>query len=164
MTDPGAPLELLKLVVALLLGVGIGIERELHGKPAGLKTIALVTLAGAMLAMLSIHLGLLAHELGAEIDASRIIAGVVTGIGFLGAGSIIRSGQHVEGVTTAAMIWLMSAVGLAIGSGAWTLALAAYVLAWLVLLLDPLYDWLMPKLGIKHPRAQTPTEPNDPFN
>src|SRR5688572_17299065 len=131
--------EYLRLAVALLLGATIGFERELHDKPAGLKTIAIVTLAGCLLSILSVKLALLATGgVTHAVDISRLAAGVVTGIGFIGAGTIIQSRHQAKGVTTAAVIWLMSAVGMALGAGFYDLAGAAFILGWIGLSLDPL--------------------------
>ncbi|MDQ3024243.1 MAG: MgtC/SapB family protein [bacterium] len=141
--------DLLRLTAAMLLGAAIGFERELHDKPAGLKTIALVTLAGALLSLLSIKLGLLASGGAEAVDISRLAAGVVTGIGFIGAGTIIQSRHRVEGVTTAAIIWLMSAVGMCIGAGFFGIAIGAYILGWVALSLDPLGVWLMKKFKLR---------------
>jgi putative Mg2+ transporter-C (MgtC) family protein len=141
--------DYLRLTLALVMGASIGFERELHDKPAGLKTIAMVTLAGCLLSLISIRLGILAgHEPG-SVDISRLAAGVVTGIGFIGAGTIIQSRKHVQGVTTASVIWLMSAVGMSLGAGFYGLALAAYVLGWVALSMDPLGAWLMRTLNLK---------------
>jgi putative Mg2+ transporter-C (MgtC) family protein len=142
--------EYLRLGAALLLGAIIGFERELHDKPAGLKTIAIVTLAGCLLSLLSIKLGALATGGPTQaVDISRLAAGVVTGIGFIGAGTIIQSRHHTTGVTTAAVIWLMSAVGMALGAGFYDLAIAAFVLGWIGLSLDPLGARIMHSLNLK---------------
>jgi putative Mg2+ transporter-C (MgtC) family protein len=140
--------DYLRLALAVLMGASIGFERELHDKPAGLKTIALVTLAGALLSLLSVRLRMISADSG-SVDISRLAAGVVTGIGFIGAGTIIQSRHHVQGVTTAAIIWLMSAVGMSLGAGFYGLALAAYAFGWIALSMDPLGAWLMHKLRLK---------------
>lgn len=140
--------DALRLVAAFACGAVIGIEREYHGKPAGLKTIAIVCLSGALLMLLSEKLGIMA---GAGVDLSRLAAGVVTGIGFLGAGAIIQSRHHVEGITTASVIWLMSAVGMAFGAGLYGLALTTYALGWLGLSLDPVYNGIIKLLGLPLP-------------
>ena len=141
--------DYLRLALALLMGASIGFERELHDKPAGLKTIAMVTLAGALLSLLSIRMGILASTGPGDVDISRLAAGVVTGIGFIGAGTIIQSRHHVQGVTTASVIWLMSAVGMSMGAGFYGLAIAAYVFGWIALSLDPLGAWIMRRLNLK---------------
>jgi putative Mg2+ transporter-C (MgtC) family protein len=93
-----------RLAYAVLLGSVIGLQRELRGYPAGVRTFALVSLGAALFTEVSRVTG----------DADRIAAGIVTGIGFLGAGMILREGQSVRGVTTAATIWASAAVGMAV--------------------------------------------------
>lgn len=107
-----------KLIVALvssiLCGTAVGLERELQGKPAGLKTIVLICVGSAMYALLA---GLLLEHAGQPGDPTRIAGQVVTGIGFLGAGTILQARGTVLGLTSAASIWLVAAIGLFIGSG-----------------------------------------------
>jgi len=104
-----------RLLIAFLLGALIGLERERRERPAGLRTHILVSTASALLMMLSQTVA------GESFDPGRMAAGVVTGIGFLGAGTIIRYGSAVKGLTTAASLWAAAAVGLAVGMG-WYLA------------------------------------------
>jgi putative Mg2+ transporter-C (MgtC) family protein len=123
---------LLRLAMAMALGGLIGLERETEGKPAGLRTHALVCLGSALFMLISVK----SPEFfpGAQtVDPGRIAAGVVTGIGFLGAGTIIRAGGDVKGLTTAASIWAVAAIGLAVGVGYYITAAAATVLALAVL-------------------------------
>lgn len=103
----------LRLLLAALLGAGIGMERELAHKAAGLRTHILICLGSALFAVISV-LGF-----SGNADPSRIAAGVVTGIGFLGAGVIVRgsSPDHVVGITTAASVWVTAAIGVAAGIG-----------------------------------------------
>jgi putative Mg2+ transporter-C (MgtC) family protein len=104
--DAGDQLEIVThLLLAAALGALMGLERELRGMPAGVRTIALVTMGAALFTELS---GLVGSE-------DRIAAGIVTGIGFLGAGVIFREGYTVKGITTAATIWSAAAVGMAVG-------------------------------------------------
>jgi putative Mg2+ transporter-C (MgtC) family protein len=104
--DAGDQLEIVAhLLLAAALGALMGLERELRGMPAGVRTIALVTMGAALFTELS---GLVGSE-------DRIAAGIVTGIGFLGAGVIFREGYTVKGITTAATIWSAAAVGMAVG-------------------------------------------------
>ncbi len=110
---------LVRLLLAFVLGGMIGLERERRERPAGLRTHILVTVAAALLMMIS---GLVAGE---NFDPGRIATGVVTGIGFLGAGTIIRYGGDVRGLTTAATIWAASAVGLSVGIGWYPAAICA---------------------------------------
>ena len=116
-----------RLAVSIVIGGLIGIERELEHKPAGLRTIILVCLGSTIFILIGFKLGLVESELG------RIIAGVVTGIGFLGAGAIIRARGEVYGLTTAATIWLASGLGLAVGAGYYTLAIIACISVLIVL-------------------------------
>jgi putative Mg2+ transporter-C (MgtC) family protein len=118
---------IIRLSVSVIIGGLIGLERELEHKPAGLRTIILVCLGSTIFMLIGFELGLVSSELG------RIVAGVVTGIGFLGAGAIIRARGEVYGLTTAATIWLASGIGLSIGAGYYTLAIIAGVFALAVL-------------------------------
>lgn len=108
----------LRLVLAVFLGGLVGFERERHNRPAGFRTHVLVCVGSALIMLVSAY-GF-TKELsgtGYVVDPSRIAAGVVTGIGFLGAGTILRHGNTVTGLTTAATIWVVSGVGLAVGIG-----------------------------------------------
>jgi putative Mg2+ transporter-C (MgtC) family protein len=120
---------IISLVLAFILGGLIGFERELHGRVAGLRTHILVCVGSALLMLTSMHLFYLYHEI-TKIDPGRIAAGVITGIGFLGAGTILRFRASVRGLTTAASLWAVAGVGLAIGSGFY---LGAYTATALVL-------------------------------
>jgi len=115
---------LIRLLVALLVGGLIGLEREFKGKPAGIRTNMLMCIGSAMIMIISIEISKLGKGYA---DPGRIAAQVVTGIGFLGAGTIIRSKFHITGLTTAATIWVLSALGLAIGAGYITLAVIGAV-------------------------------------
>ena len=106
-----------RLFLAAVLGGIIGFERQKHNKRiAGLRTHILVTVGSALIMLVSIYL-YEAYLGKAPVDPARIAAGVVTGIGFLGAGTIIRSGENVQGLTTAASLWTVSGIGLAVGCG-----------------------------------------------
>lgn len=107
---------LIRILLAAFLGGLVGIEREIHGRAAGLRTHILVSTGAALFTITSISIALSYGRLGAA-DPSRIAAQVVTGIGFLGAGAIIRYGASIRGLTTAASIWAVSAIGLAVGAG-----------------------------------------------
>jgi putative Mg2+ transporter-C (MgtC) family protein len=122
-----------RLLIALGFGALIGLERELHKKTAGLRTHMLVSLSTCLLMILSVESAEMLEGHGAVADPTRIAAGVITGIGFLGAGSIIRHGANVQGLTTAASIWTSAAVGLTTGVGmfipaAMVVALALFTL------------------------------------
>jgi putative Mg2+ transporter-C (MgtC) family protein len=111
-----------RLVLAAILGGAVGFERRQAEKPAGVRTLALVSMGSALFTLISAF----GFGLG---DPSRIAAQVVTGIGFLGAGTIMRIGADVRGLTTAASIWLVAAVGMAAGTGMYILSVVGAVLA-----------------------------------
>ncbi len=108
------------LFSATVAGGILGVERELLAKPAGLKTLVFVTVGSSLFAFLSFEIS---KFLGG--DPTRISANIATGIGFLGAGSIIRRGQFVEGLTTASLVWFCGALGILIGAGYFVLGIAA---------------------------------------
>lgn len=121
MTDLDLQLALaLRLVVAAVLGAAIGLEREYHDHPAGMRTHLLVSVGSATFTVLSIE----AFK-GPGVDPARIAAQVVTGIGFLGAGAILKDRAGIRGLTTAASLWAVAAVGMAAGAAAWGVAIAA---------------------------------------
>jgi putative Mg2+ transporter-C (MgtC) family protein len=105
----------LRLVLAAVLGAMIGAEREIHGHPAGIRTHMLVALGSGLFTVLSIH-GF-GQGPGVPIDPTRIAAQIVSGIGFLGAGAILKDGIVIRGLTTAASLWATAAVGMAAGAG-----------------------------------------------
>ena len=125
--DLATELELvLRLVVAAVLGAVIGIEREIHDHPAGVRTHLLVSLGSALFTVLSI-VGFPSPD-GTATDPSRVAAQIVTGIGFLGAGAILKYGPTVRGLTTAASLWAAAGIGMAAGAGLPFLGLAATVI------------------------------------
>ncbi len=127
---------LLRLALAVLLGGLVGFERERHNRPAGFRTHVLVCVGSALIMLVSAY-GF-ARELGSAgyvVDPSRIAAGVVTGIGFLGAGTILRHGNTITGLTTAASIWVVSGVGLAVGIGFYLGAILATTMVLVSLIL-----------------------------
>ncbi len=124
---------LLRILIATALGAVIGIERERQNQPAGWRT-HIVLVVGATLAMvLSINLSTQFQPLAPNGDPARLAAQVISGIGFLGAGAILRYGPNVKGLTTAASLWTMAVVGLAVGAGYYLPAAAATGLLLLVL-------------------------------
>jgi putative Mg2+ transporter-C (MgtC) family protein len=118
----------LRLLLAAALGAIIGYQRERAGKPAGLRTHTLICIGAALFTIASIY------GFGSA-DPARIAAGVVTGIGFLGAGAIIRTREHIVGLTTAASIWAVAAVGLAAGAGLYLLSAVTTAVIMIILLL-----------------------------
>jgi putative Mg2+ transporter-C (MgtC) family protein len=130
--------EMVQLVLAILLGGAIGLERESRGRPAGLRTHILVCLGATIIMIASTRMAIISQVLPSasriQVDPGRIAAGIVTGIGFLGAGAIIRLGDLVRGLTTAGCIWFVAALGITIGQGLYALAIVSTVLALVVLL------------------------------
>lgn len=126
---------LLPLLAATALGALVGYERESENKPAGLRTHMMVGLGACSFTLIALALyrELAAGESEARMDPIRIIEGVVGGIGFLGAGSILRSGREIRGITTAAGIWVMGAIGAACAVHAYAIAVSTAVLALITL-------------------------------
>ena len=118
---------ILRLLLAAGLGAALGLEREMRQKPAGLRTNMLIAVGSALFSLLSIQIA------GYGGTADRIAANVVTGVGFLGGGAILRSGRNVVGMTTAATIWVNAAIGMAAGMGESTLAISATGITLMVL-------------------------------
>jgi putative Mg2+ transporter-C (MgtC) family protein len=118
----------IRIAVGTALGAVIGYERDIHGRPAGLRTHALVALASATFMVVSTHLAYYQHYRAGdftEVDGSRIAASVVSGIGFLAGGAILRNGFTIQGLTTAAALWLVAAIGLCAGGGMYVESVAA---------------------------------------
>jgi len=139
---------ILRLVLAVVLGGMIGYNRSRHNKPAGLRTMALISLGSAAFTLIGIEsvIQLSMLQTGAEsltsgvskminLDSSRIIAGIVGGVGFLGAGAIIQSRGKVQGMTSAASIWVTSTIGVSVGLGLYVLATTITFIAFIVLVL-----------------------------
>jgi putative Mg2+ transporter-C (MgtC) family protein len=122
---------IIRLVAAMLLGAVVGIQREQTGKAAGLRTHILVAMGGALFVLAPLEFGMNADAL------SRVIQGLVTGIGFLGAGAILKLSEErqIAGLTTAAGIWLTAAVGVAVGLGRFGIGLIGIILTWITLAL-----------------------------
>lgn len=128
--------SLLKLGLALLIGTIIGAEREYKNKSAGLRTLILICLGSTLFTIIS-------GSLGAENETGRIASNIVTGIGFLGAGAIMREGLTVSGLTTASSIWVTAALGMAVGAGEYHLAVFATLVVLAVL---TLFGFIQPVL------------------
>ena len=156
---------LAKLILATILGGAIGLEREISGKPAGLRTNILICIGAALFTQLSIDLAKIGfspdgHPYG---DTTRIAAQIVSGIGFLGAGAILHGQGAIVGLTTAATIWVVAAVGAAIGAGAYIDACGSTVLIMLVLVgLRPVERRLT--LKRRHVRATLRVKPGISFD
>jgi putative Mg2+ transporter-C (MgtC) family protein len=138
----------LRLFVASVLGAAIGLEREIHAHPAGMRTHLLVSLGAAAFTVLSIFYfqAPSAPNGSTPTDPSRIAAQIVSGIGFLGAGAILKYGTSVRGLTTAASLWATAGVGMAAGAGAWFVAGVTTVL--IVFSLGPL-NWVISRLRLR---------------
>jgi putative Mg2+ transporter-C (MgtC) family protein len=137
-----------KLLLATLLGGAIGIERELAGKPAGLRTNILICVGAALFTQLSVDIARIGFTPDGRPygDTTRIAAQIVSGIGFLGAGAILHGGGAIVGLTTAATIWVVAAIGTAVGAGAYVDALGATAVIMVVLVgLRPVEGALMRK-------------------
>jgi putative Mg2+ transporter-C (MgtC) family protein len=129
----------LRLLLAASLGAAVGYQRTWAKKPAGFRTHALVALGVATFTVVSVH-GFTIGSGGGSIDPSRVAAGVVTGIGFIGAGAIIRERLHgtmVVGITTAASVWTVAAIGMAAAVGLYVIAVVATVLCLVILFMHP---------------------------
>ena len=119
----------LNMVIAAFLGGLIGLEREAGHRPAGLRTTMLVCVGSALFTLLSIH----AFPSAGDVSDARVAAQIVSGIGFLGAGTVWRAQDQVKGLTTAACMWVAAAIGMAVGSGLGLLALAATLITLFIL-------------------------------
>jgi putative Mg2+ transporter-C (MgtC) family protein len=127
---------ILRLLLAAALGTGIGYQRERANKPAGLRTHVLIALGSALFTVVSIF------GFSGGVDPSRVAAGIVTGIGFIGAGVIFRGvrGDRVAGLTTAASIWATASIGLAAGAGMYLIALIVAAITVIVLMIPRIKD------------------------
>ena len=129
---PDAGEVALRLFAAAVVGCGIGIDREVRGKPAGMRTHALVALGAALVTLIVVRVGPPNYE---HVDAiSRVIQGIIAGVGFLGGGAILKSAESVHGLTTAASIWFVAAAGAACGTGQWLAAVIGVGFAFLILI------------------------------
>ncbi len=123
--------QMVQVLVAALLGGFIGLEREWRGHEAGFRTNMLIAMGACLFTIISIR-GFPLEESSAR-DTSRVAAGIVTGIGFLGAGAIMQSEQRVKGMTTAATVWLVAAIGMTVGVEAYALAVFSSILTFIIL-------------------------------
>jgi putative Mg2+ transporter-C (MgtC) family protein len=139
---------LLRPVVALLAGALVGVERSYRGRAAGLRTYALVSFGSALLVALAENM--MRAPGGGVGDSTRVIQGIVTGIGFLGAGVIVKEGLSVRGLTTAASIWVISAVGVVFGEGYYVLGAVATLLTLALLSILRTIEDRMPEQSFVH--------------
>jgi putative Mg2+ transporter-C (MgtC) family protein len=149
----------LRLTVGLVLGAAIGFERELHRQPAGFRTHSLVSLGAALFTVVSAF-----GFSGDVVDPTRIAAQIVSGIGFIGAGTILQYRGHIRGLTTAASLWSVAAIGTAAGAGLYVVAIVGTVLILVVLsILDRVEDIARRRLRLPPDQYDLPggREPDD---
>jgi putative Mg2+ transporter-C (MgtC) family protein len=133
------PEDLIKVLIAILIGGVIGFERELHSKAAGLRTITLITIGSTMFTILSSKF--------ADPATARVASNIVTGVGFLGAGVILFAEGRLKGLTTASSIWAAAALGMAVGLGDYVLAATATLAVVMVLTLFARFDQFVDRIG-----------------
>ncbi|MDQ2940929.1 MAG: MgtC/SapB family protein [Chloroflexota bacterium] len=144
----------LRLTVGLVLGAIIGFERELHRQPAGFRTHSLVSLGAALFTVVSAF-----GFAGSTVDPTRIAAQIVSGIGFIGAGTILQYRGHIRGLTTAASLWSVAAIGTAAGAGLFVVAITGTILILVVLsLLDQVEE--ITRRRWRAPRSLHPAPPD----
>jgi putative Mg2+ transporter-C (MgtC) family protein len=147
--------DAIKLLIAMALGGAIGLERELVDKPAGLRTNILIAVGSTLITIMSVRLA----AAGQLADPGRVAAQIVTGVGFLGAGSIIQTRAAVVGLTTAATIWSVAGIGIAVGAGYSSLAAVATLAILLCLtLLRPVEGWAASRQERTHYHLTLDTE------
>lgn len=155
--------ELLRLCLAALVGGLVGIERELRGRQAGFRTNILVAVGSALVMIVSISVAARSwpHEsnVNMNIDPARIAYGIMTGIGFLGAGTIIKHQAAVRGLTTAAGLWCVAAVGMAAGFGMYTVAVFATAIIVGSLWILDYFENMLPKLRYRTVIIRRPWQP-----
>lgn len=152
---------LFRLALSFIAGAIIGFEREYHRQPAGLKTHMLISIGSTLLMLLSIYIPQTYQDFQ-NGDPGRIAAQVVSGIGFIGAGAILRMGINVRGLTTAASIWAIAAIGLAIGAGMYLPAIITVGLILIVLIVvEQIENYILTPLSIKILKIKTHTPDSD---
>lgn len=142
-----------QILVAFVLGAIMGLERDFHGSPAGVRTYSAVCLGACVFGLISAHAHG-AYSYHSAVDPTRIAAQIVTGIGFLGAGVIFRSGMTTIGLTTAATIWATAAVGLAVAFRMYAVAVFSTILIVVILSLNELPIWINFKKKIQQRKTQ----------
>jgi putative Mg2+ transporter-C (MgtC) family protein len=146
-----------RLALGLVLGAAIGFERELHRQPAGFRTHSLVALGSALFTIISAY-----GFAGSSVDPTRIAAQIVSGIGFIGAGTILQHRGNIRGLTTAASLWSVAAIGMAAGAGLLALALTGTLLILVILsLLDNVEAFIRRRLGLEPPAPKPLIDPNE---
>lgn len=149
------PDDMLSIILAVVFGAAIGLEREISGKAAGLRTNVLICLGAAVFTIIS-------KEMAATtgLSPTRIAAQIVTGVGFLGAGAIIRDRGGILGLTTAATIWLVASIGMACGAGFYALAAVSTLIAIIVLIGLGMLEKPLERYGRKH-KGKSPPDDKD---
>jgi len=148
-----SPYEIIfKLLLGALLGGVIGFERQTHGRPAGFRTQLLVCVACVLIMIISesYYIQSSVRPEFVRIDPTRIAAGAMTGVGFLGAGVILKTGVSIQGLTTAACIWIVSAIGLAIGAGQYVAGITGFVITFISLWFLRLMEIKIPTMAYKY--------------
>ncbi|HEY3832961.1 MAG TPA: MgtC/SapB family protein [Acidimicrobiia bacterium] len=142
------------------LGMLLGVERELDGHEAGVRTHALLALGAAVFGVISVgafgQFAVVGKPANITVDVSRVAAYVSAGVGFLGAGTILKTGDHIKGLTTAASLWVAAAVGLAAGVGLWSAAVAGALLAFAALVAERPFAWLSTRLRSRRRDTEPP--------
>ena len=126
---------IIRIIIGAVLGALVGMERERQGQPAGLRTHIILVVGATLTMTLSINLAIQFRPLVPNGDPARLAAQVISGIGFLGAGAILRYGPNIKGLTTAASLWTMAVVGLAVGAGHYLSGVAATALILIALII-----------------------------
>jgi putative Mg2+ transporter-C (MgtC) family protein len=144
----------LRMMASVLIGCIVGLDRNLHGKPSGVKTLGLVALGSCLVTMAG--LAFVLTGTADNTNAGRVIQGVITGVGFLGAGVIVqnRSAHKISGLTTAASIWVTAALGIVCGIGAWEIAAIATVLLLLLLSVGGRIERALHRRWLSKPTAE----------
>lgn len=137
--DAGWTVAVTRIGAAALAGALIGLNRDLHGKAIGVRTLGVVAIACCALTLAAVQFGEQAGNHGAE-TMGRATQGLMAGIGFLGGGVILRRSRHIKGLTTAALVWLTAALGVSCGVGAWAITTVALGCVFLLLVLGRLAD------------------------
>ena len=142
---------IIRLLLGTLFGGVIGFERQVHGRPAGFRTHILVSIAAVLIMLVSEYYQYLSgiDPSYIRIDPGRIAAGALAGVGFIGAGVVLKAGLSIQGLTTAACIWVVSAIGLAIGSGLYLAGSVTFVITIFSLALLRIVEKKMPKLAYR---------------
>ncbi len=157
---------IIRLLLGAIIGGIVGFEREIHGRAAGFRTQLIVCVASVLIMIVSENYYFRIHSLDStlRIDPARIAAGALIGIGFLGAGVIIKSGFAIRGLTTAASIWIISAIGLAIGGGLYLEGISTFIITIIALMSLRTLEKKIKVLRYKNITVSTPLSPDHEEN